>query len=126
MTYRPIQWPPRPAPVHPPKPVPNPEPGTVPVPPTGTIPPEIVVQPPKPPAPPDETPQQYREGWWSDDYVVVRQSGGKLVLTSKTRLDYVDVRLGGDAAPAVLDILMASLGASARPTQIEPWPPAKK
>lgn len=125
MTYRPIQWPPRPAPVHP-KPVP-PEPGTVPVPPTGMIPPEIAVQPPKPPVPPDETPQQYREGWWSDGWAVLRQSGGSLVITlSNGAIVYIDIRTAGERAADIVNHALGVIGAAARPTQVEPWPPARQ
>ena len=125
MTYRPIRWPPAPPPIHP-KPVP-PEPGTVPVPPTGTIPPEIVVQPPKPPAPPDETPQQYQPGWWSDGWAVLRQSGGSLVITlSNGAIVYIDIRTAGERAADIVNHALGMIGAAARPTQTEPWPPARQ
>lgn len=127
--YRPIRWPPVSVPPSPkpPKPTP-PEPGTGGTLPPGTgLPPDpIVVTPPEPQPPKDETPQQYQTGWWSDDYVVVRQCAGWLYLDSRSSSKTVAVRRGGEIAPDVLNHILGILGAAARPTQIEPWPGPKK
>lgn len=127
--YRPIRWPPVSVPPSPkpPKPTP-PEPGTGGTLPPGTgLPPDpIVVTPPQPQPPKDETPQQYRDGWWSDGWVVVRQTSGILKLTmSDGTIRLVDVRTAGANAAQTTNWLMEILGAAARPTQIEPWPPAR-
>lgn len=131
MQYRPIRWPPTVTPpsTKPPKPPVNPEPGTGGTLPPGTgLPPDpITVTPPQPQPPKDETPQQYRDGWWSDGWVVVRQTSGILKLTmSDGTIRLVDVRAAGANAAQTTNWLMEILGAAARPTQVEPWPPTKK
>lgn len=127
-----ITWPPRTNPpagggtVKPPKFPPGPSipPGTPPVPlPGGTAVPPYVPPPPKDTGPP----QQYQDGWWSDGWVVVRQTGGRIVLTlSNGGSLSVNVQAVGESAPVIVNNIMGVIGAAARPTQSEPWPPARQ
>lgn len=80
-----------------------------------------------PPAPaPTPLPPQYQPGYWSDGWAVVRQHEGNLVLdvSNGVRMTW-PIGQASASATAVINQALGVLGAPARATTVEPWPPAR-